>query len=237
MRAAETLWPPIKVTLLNIFNMQSRSHLVQSRRHWPRNFDLSVNIAIWSIWFGIWSMAWNGLVFNKFKPLNMWVKTKFFFLSFYFSESCHLPEYTLKRFGGLFSHCTATCTRPEIFPSFKQVWGICVRPRHFATFQLVFLFDFLKWNSTIYQIYWIPDLQSLKLVCFIDALAGSEKIQISGFHWQDGGGYQRRRVKTFLVIVEVFSIIDITSWRTAEEFENNVRCYFLLRFEFHLLIT
>ena len=55
------------------------------------------------------------------------------------------------------------------FPAFfLDKFEICVscgsKLRHFWS---VFLFDFLKWNSIPCQIYWIPDLQLLKLVCFM----------------------------------------------------------------------
>ena len=60
-----------------------------------------------------------GRVFNKFKPLKIWIKL--FLLSFYSSKSCHLSEYTGKWFGGLFG------ARPEIFPPLKkiEVWVSC----------------------------------------------------------------------------------------------------------------
>ena len=37
----------------------------------------------------------------------------------------------------------------------------------FATFFMSFSVCFLKWNSTLCQVYWISDLQLLKLVCFV----------------------------------------------------------------------
>ena len=47
----------------------------------------------------------------------------------------------------------------------------------------------LKWNSTLYQIYWLANLQSLKLVCFVVENTGSQNIHIPDFYWQDGNVY------------------------------------------------
>ena len=51
---------------------------------------------------------------------------------------------------------------------------------------VTFLIDFsiFKLNSTLCQIYWILDLQSLKLVCFVNTK--SENMQIPDFFWQEG---------------------------------------------------
>ena len=47
---------------------------------------------------------------------------------------------------------------------------------------LVFLIDFLKWNLNFCQIYWITNLQSSKMVCFVvDWNTGSENMQIPDF--------------------------------------------------------
>ena len=97
----------------------------------------------------------NGRVFSI--NLNHWIyESENDFLSFYFM----LYRSILTR--------TDTCL--EIFASFEQVWvlGLLYTAQHFATFVFVFLFDFLKWHSTLQcQIYWIPDLQSWKLVYFV----------------------------------------------------------------------
>ena len=53
-------------------------------------------------------VTWKWLSLNIFKPLNKWIRITF--EPFYSSESCHLSEYTLKWFGGLFD------ARPENFP-------------------------------------------------------------------------------------------------------------------------
>ena len=108
------------------------------------------------------------------------------FLSFYSRDSCYLSGYTLKRFGGLFD--TPTCTRPENFPSFKHVWtmgSLYINATLIRRFCSVFLFEFLKRISTLCQIYWILDLQSLKLVCFEVKNTGRETMQISGCQWQN----------------------------------------------------
>ena len=52
--------------------------------------------------------------------------------------------------------------------------------RHFFSF---FLFYFFKWNLTLCQIYWIPDIQSLKLVCFIVANTWNRKYADSKVFW------------------------------------------------------
>ena len=61
-----------------------------------------------------------------------------------------------------------------------------------------FLFNFLRWNSTLCQIYWIPDLKSLKLVCFMVAKTWKRKCA----DYADIFG--RRRVKTLQKLVEFF---------------------------------
>ena len=87
---------------------------------------------------------------NKFKPMNILIKL--FLLSFYSSESCHLSEYTLKWFGGLFG------VRPEIFPRLLnkfEVWVLCEVVN--AIFYRFFCLT-STWNSTLCQIYTqIPD--------------------------------------------------------------------------------
>ena len=91
-----------------------------------------------------------------------------------------------------------------------EVWGFLWSSlRHFW---LVFLLDFLKWNSILCQIYWIPDLQSLDLVCFMVANTGSESMQILLLltrSLQDGNFWSVlnrgwRRVKTLQILVDSF---------------------------------
>ena len=100
----------------------------------------------------------HGRIFNKFKPMNIRIKMIFFELLL---QQKLLLDYTLKWFSGLFD------ARPEIFPSLKQVWRLGFLCGTLWRFCMVFLCDVLICNSTLSQIYWISDLQSLKLVCFI----------------------------------------------------------------------
>ena len=57
----------------------------------------------------------------------------------------------------------------------------------------VFPIDLLKWNSTLRQMYWIPDLQSLKLVCFMVVNTWRQKYAVSWLRkrlfWQEGDVY------------------------------------------------
>ena len=118
-------------------------------------------------------------------PSLQWIQTTEYksqndFLSFYSSKSCHLSEYTLKLFGGLFDTRSEIfppeytlklfgglfVTRSEIFPPFKQGWSLEFLCSPLRRFYSVFLFQFLKWNSTLCQICWITDLESLKLFLF-----------------------------------------------------------------------
>ena len=76
----------------------------------------------------------------------------------------------------------------EIFAPFKfEIWVSCKQQQNFwsfATFVFGFSVWFLKWNSILCQIYWKLDLQSLKLVCFVNTK--SENMQIPDFFWQEG---------------------------------------------------
>ena len=100
------------------------------------------------------------------------------FSNFYFSKSCHIfQNLHSSGFGGLFD--VATTTRVEIFAPFKQAWSLnflCTTPAKLRRFCLVFLFGFSKWNRALCWIYWIPDLQLLKMVCFPLVNTGSEKL-------------------------------------------------------------
>ena len=100
-----------------------------------------------------------------------------------------------------------------IFPPFKQVWSLGFLESSLRHFWLVFLFSFLKWNSILCQIYWIPDLQSLKLVCFIVANVWERKCADSWFFLtrslQDGDFWsvlnrERQRIKTLQILVLFF---------------------------------
>ena len=66
-------------------------------------------------------------------------------------------------FGGLFG------ASPAIFPPFRQVWTLGFLRSSLRYFLSVFPFDFQIWNSTLCQIYWIPDLRLFELVCFMVA--------------------------------------------------------------------
>ena len=70
-------------------------------------------------------------------------------------------------------------TNPAIFLPFRQVWTLGFLWRSLQHFWSVFLFDNLKWNSTLCQIHWIPDLKLLKLVCFMVANTWKQKYAIS----------------------------------------------------------
>ena len=76
-------------------------------------------------------------------------------------------------FRGLFG------ARPERFPLLNtfEVYVYC--EALCDIFDRFFLFDFLKRNSTLCQIYWIPDSQSLKLVCFMVAITWKQKYEDS----------------------------------------------------------
>ena len=73
--------------------------------------------------------------------------------------------------------------RPQTFPPFKQVWSLFFLWSTLQHFWSVFLFSFLKWSSSLCQIYWIPDLQSLKLVCLIVPNTWKQKCADSKLFW------------------------------------------------------
>ena len=74
-------------------------------------------------------------VFNKFKPLDIWIKI--IFLSLLQQKLSFITVYTqLVSFGGLF-----------VFLHFKQVWS------------LGFLFNCFKMDSTLCKIYWITIIE------------------------------------------------------------------------------
>ena len=84
---------------------------------------------------------------------------------------CHLSEYTLKLFNfGFFG------ARVDICPAFRQVWILGFLWSTLWHFWSVFFcLSFLKRNSTFCKIYWTPNLQSLKLVCFVVANTWMQK--------------------------------------------------------------
>ena len=89
-------------------------------------------------------------------------------------------QYTLRLFNlAGFLHCN-WCTSSN-FPAFRQFWSLGFLWSSLRHFWSVFLFDFLKWNLTLCQICWIPDLQLLKLVCFMVANTWEENMQILDF--------------------------------------------------------
>ena len=79
--------------------------------------------------------------------------------------------------AGFLTH--RTDKRPEMFAPYKQVWSLdflCTTAAHCNVFVLDFLLDFLKWNSTLCYVYWIPEVNSLFVFCLqIHALAGQTK--------------------------------------------------------------
>ena len=62
---------------------------------------------------------------------------------------------------------------PPRVVKFSRLWnkfekfGFHVQHIHLQRFFSFFFFDVLKWNLILWQIYWIPDIKSLKLVCFM----------------------------------------------------------------------
>ena len=106
---------------------------------------------------------------KKSKPLP--ISPMQFLLNFYFSESCPLSEYTIKLFNlaGFLAHVkqfSRLLDKFEVWVSCEAVWDI---------FDQFFCLIFLKWNSILCQIYWILDLQLLKLVCFMVATIWKRK--------------------------------------------------------------
>ena len=105
---------------------------------------------------------------------NHWkYELKWFFLSFYFSESCHLSEYTLKRFGGLFD------ARPRSFPAFQKSLKF-----GFLVALLTSLFGFSVWFFKV-EFNLLPDLLNtgfkiIRLLVWWRTL-WSENIQIPDF--------------------------------------------------------
>ena len=124
-------------------------------------------------------------------------------MGFYSSESCHLSEYTLEWFGGLFG------ARPENFPPFKQVWSLGFLCRTLRHFWSVYLFDVLKRNSTLCQLYWAPNLQSLKFVCFMVANIWKQKYADSRLFvtwmskWRCLLSRRGRHVKIFQILLHI----------------------------------
>ena len=113
---------------------------------------------------------WNNC-FIKNKPLDIWVK-----MIFQTSTSAKVVIFQnlhSSGFGGLFD--VATTTHVEIFAPFKQAWS--TTPAKLRRFCLVFLFGFRNEIEAFASwIYWIPDLQLLKVVCFPLVNTGSEKL-------------------------------------------------------------
>ena len=129
-------------------------------------------------------------------PLNIWIKMTFIELLLHRKLSFIRVYSQVIEFDGLFG------THPEILPPFRQVWSLGFLWSTSDIFY-VFLFDFLKWNLILCHIYWIPDLQLLKLVCLWWRKLGSENMQIPDFFGQHGHAFERR-VKTLQILVEFF---------------------------------
>ena len=126
----------------------------------------------------------------------MWVKM--FFLSFYSSKSCHLSEYTLKYFGGLF-------TRVLKFSRFKNKFNLKFGflLQHFATF----LFDFPVWCFKM-EFNSLPELLDTKLTIIeIGLFYGGEHLEAKicrflTFFWQDGDAYLASRKSCFTHVLK-----------------------------------
>ena len=105
----------------------------------------------------------NGRVFIRFKSLNIWIKFFFFEL---------LPQQKLSFIRVVIFHVR----------EFKQVWSLSFLCSTLRRFCLVFLFDFLKWNSILCQIYWIMDYNNhWNWFVLRWRTLGSKNMQISNF--------------------------------------------------------
>ena len=135
-------------------------------------------VRLWTLTFVSWFN--HGRVFNKFKPLK--IRIKMIFNEFLLQRKLSfIRVYTEVIYFGGFSGAF-----PAIFPPFKQVWSLGFLWSSLRHFWSVFLLDFFKWNSTLCQIFWIPDLHLLQLSCFMvantwewkyaDSLSLSDKI-------------------------------------------------------------
>ena len=99
-------------------------------------------------------MAWKWPSRQKFKPLNIWIKIIFWaFTPTEIVSYQSICIYKLKWFEELFD------ARPKVFPPLKESLSLGFHMQHFASFSLVLWLFFKKLNSTLFQIYWTPDLQ------------------------------------------------------------------------------
>ena len=131
---------------------------------------------------------WNNC-FIKFKPLIIWVKT--IFLTFLSSETCHLSEYTLEWFGGLFDpRSDFTVTHVEIFAPFKQVWSLGFVVYNRCSFRRCFWFSVWFFELELKP---LLDLLNIGFTITENGLfCGGTQVKwrvsgsIPGFHWQNG---------------------------------------------------
>ena len=156
-------------------------------QNWSRYFDVSDDntTSEHEFWLNFLfnTRLENGHVFNS----NHWIHIFDFSELLLQGKLLFIRVYT-QEIWRAFWHTVATCTRPENFPSFKHVWtlgSLYINATLIRRLCSVFLFEFLKRISTLCQIYWILDLQSLKLVCFEVKNTGRETMQISGCQWQN----------------------------------------------------
>ena len=116
-------------------------------------------------------------------------------------------------------------TRALKFSRLSNKFGFFVQ--HLTKFLFSFSFVFF-FNSILCQIYWIPDLQSLKLVCFMVANSWNQKYADSRLFWQDGDVYIieeppvsptcENTSNSGWVPLIVHLNIELSSKRTADEF-------------------
>ena len=124
-----------------------------------------------TVWLEIITfVSWfnHGRVFIKFKPLNIWIK--WFLLSFYSSEGCHLSEYKLKlcTLAGFLAHVKKFSRLLNKF----EVWVSC---EELSDIFIGFSVCFFKTEFNPLSNYWILDLKSLRLVSFIAAKTWKRK--------------------------------------------------------------
>ena len=135
---------------------------------------MNVNLCLIS-WFN------HGQLFNKFKPLNIWIKIIFIELLLERKLS-FIRVLTLMWFGGLF------CARPAIFPPFRQVWSLGFLWSTLWHFWSVFLW-FLKMEFNP-----LPDLLN----------TGFTIIEMGLFYGGENLEAKIRRLQTFLDKMAMF---------------------------------
>ena len=141
---------------------------------------ISVYLSLTSKTMRLWTLTfvscfYHGWVFNKFTPLKISIQMIFTELLLQRKLSFLRVDTQVILFGGL------SGALPAIFSPFRQVWSLGFSWSSLRDFWSVFLFDFLKWSTTLtrfteYRIYnyrrWWRTLRS-------------ENMQILDYFWQD----------------------------------------------------